>query len=83
MNGNRFDTLTRSLATRFNRRNVLRTATAGAIGGLAVGQGAGSVARVATPVATPVTSSAIDALFVQSFEGDRSYVTLPLRTPSR
>ncbi|MDQ3656482.1 MAG: hypothetical protein M3457_15585 [Chloroflexota bacterium] len=66
MNSNRFDTLTKSLATRFNRRSVLRTATAGAIGGLVACRGAS--AGVAQG-ATPVTSGAIDALFVQSFEG--------------
>ncbi|MDQ3653604.1 MAG: hypothetical protein M3457_00810, partial [Chloroflexota bacterium] len=70
MNGHRFDTLTKSLATRFNRRNVLRTATAGAIGGLVAARGMSTgVAQGATPVATPMASGVIDALFVQSFEG--------------
>lgn len=73
MDANRFDALTKFLATRFSRRAVAQRSAGGLAVATLLGAGArGAAAQGATPVATPQATPAasgekISLLFVQSF----------------
>lgn len=69
MDANRFDTMTKFLATRLSRRATVRRGAAGLAATAMLGAGVRDLsAQGATPGATPMTGGGtISALFVQSF----------------